>query len=299
MGRRGSNSSDTSLPAEVAAVESELVVIEEQLASVRKRLKRFAYWLMPITLMPILIVVLDDYIAVPYSKISGLMLLPIVFAAFPQLRLQFQKQELEEKREKLIARTRIGAILGARSSVGEASKPSARSYFDSLVRINVENLGDYYELVRHHTNNSYRASLIVAVIGFLLICTGLVATSLSNHGVGKIAAGAGIITEFISAIFFYLYNRNVSQLKDYHDSLLAVQNVLLSFKLVDDATDGDSKRQMTERMCEFLLVRYSTRETFDVSHTGRVKAPIARPAQSGSPRKKDRPAVPEEAVPAN
>jgi hypothetical protein len=73
----------------------------------------------------------------------------------------------------------------------------------------------------------------------------------------KIAAVSGVVTEFISGVFFYLYNRTVRQLKEYHDSLLSVQNVLLSFKLVNDTEDTAAKRDMTAQMCRFLLARVS------------------------------------------
>ena len=45
----------------------------------------------------------------------------------------------------------------------------------------------------------------------------------------------------------------VRQLKEYHDSLLAVQKVLLSFKLVADTGDPAAKRERTSQMCEYLL----------------------------------------------
>ncbi len=43
-------------------------------------------------------------------------------------------------------------------------------YFDKLVKINVENLAAYYTLVKVHTSQSFRVSLMVGIIGFLLLC---------------------------------------------------------------------------------------------------------------------------------
>lgn len=130
------------------------------------------------------------------------------------------------------------------------------SYFDSLVKINVENLAEYYNLVKVHTNNSFRASLLAGVIGFGLILIGVIAGfgGAETATPAKLAAVSGVVTEFISGVFFYLYNRTVRQLKEYHDSLLDVQNVLLSLKLVNETEDAVAKREMTARMCEFLMV---------------------------------------------
>ena len=132
---------------------------------------------------------------------------------------------------------------------------SPASYFDKLVKINVDNLAEYYALVKLHTNNSFRASLWAGAVGLVFILTGVIAGfgGANTATPAKLAAVAGIIIEFISAIFFYLYNRTVRQLKEYHDSLLSVQNVLLSLKLVSDTEDMVAKRDMTMQMCKFLL----------------------------------------------
>src|SRR5260370_30947091 len=68
-----------------------------------------------------------------------------------------------------------------------------------------------------------------------------------------ISSGSGVITEFIAAILFYLYNRTVRQMKGYHDSLLNVQNILLSLKLVEDTEEEDAKIKMIGQMLEYLV----------------------------------------------
>lgn len=157
----------------------------------------------------------------------------------------------------LKSKKRIAARLPSETPAVQDER--SQSYFDSLVKINVENLAEYYSLVKVHTNNSFRASLLAGVIGFSFILIGVIAGfgGAETATPAKIAAIAGVITEFVSGIFFYLYNRTVRQLKDYHDSLLSVQNVLLSLKLVNDTEDVSAKRDMTAQMCKFLLAGVS------------------------------------------
>ena len=84
-------------------------------------------------------------------------------------------------------------------------------------------------------------------VGFLLVMTVLAIgfTDRANAAtIAYLSSGAGILTEIISGIFFYLYNRTVRQMKTYHDSLLAAQNILLSFKLLDDTEGGPDKAAM-------------------------------------------------------
>lgn len=63
--------------------------------------------------------------------------------------------------------------------------------------------------------------------------------------------------EFISGVFFYLYNRTVLQLKAYHDSLLDVQNVLLSFRCVEGAGINDEAQriEIIKQMLAYLLTK--------------------------------------------
>jgi hypothetical protein len=113
-------------------------------------------------------------------------------------------------------------------------------------------------LVRIHTDKSFLGSLSVSVIGFILIITSLAIGFFDNPNIkdiSYIAAGSGIITEFIAAVFFYLYNRTVRQMKGYHDSLLLVQNVLLSFKLVGEIQDPQQKAIMVGQMLGYLLAK--------------------------------------------
>lgn len=132
--------------------------------------------------------------------------------------------------------------------------------FDELVKTVIENteknLGNYYNTVHDHTMKSFQTARWVAVAGFVLIGIGMLSAIISPErgtSVTVLSGVAGVATEFISAIFFYLYNRTVRQMKDYHESLLVVQNILLSLKLVSDVEDPARKAQMLETLLHFLV----------------------------------------------
>jgi hypothetical protein len=164
-------------------------------------------------------------------------------------------------KSRLAAKEADLSVLKARQRIADrfargGSDVSETSYFDSLVRINVENLAAYYALVKAQTDKSFLASLAVGVVGFVLIITGLMIgfVDVKNaQPLSYISSGSGVITEFIAGVFFYLYNKTVQQMKGYHDSLLAVQNVLLSFKLVGDTKDEQVKSKMMGQMLGYLV----------------------------------------------
>jgi hypothetical protein len=130
-------------------------------------------------------------------------------------------------------------------------------YFRSLVTINVTSLRDYYYLVKSHTGAGFRASILAAVIGFALVAAAVVFayTHPNEESVALLAGGSGVLMQFISGVFFVLYSRTVRQLKAYHDSLLDVQDVLLSLKLVETVQDSPAKTEMLKALVTSLMSR--------------------------------------------
>lgn len=128
-------------------------------------------------------------------------------------------------------------------------------YFERLVKINVENLSAYYVTVKSHANKSFLTSLAVGLVGFGFIGFGMAQSMKGGQTalpVATLSGVSGVATEFISAVFFYLYNKTVRQMKEYHDSLLAVQNILLSFKLVGEM-EAQEKPTMIAVMINYLV----------------------------------------------
>ncbi len=183
---------------------------------------------------------------VAYGIVGGLYLVILI-----QNRIGSMRTELEvlKARQRILNQFKSDAPLSA-------DKQGGATYFDSLVRINVDNLAEYYALVKAHTDKSFLVSIAVGSAGFAMIIAGLIFGFIDNknaQAISYIASGAGIMTEFIAGVFFYLYNRTVRQMKGYHDSLLTVQNVLLSFKIVGDTKDEREKVKMVGQMLAYLV----------------------------------------------
>jgi hypothetical protein len=137
-----------------------------------------------------------------------------------------------------------------------SAKLERPSYFDSLVRINVENLAAFYVLVKGHTDKSYKVTMRVCVFGFFLMIAGLILTitNVSSPPIGSyIIIASGVITEIIAGVFFYVYNRTTRQIRGFYDSLLTEQNILLSFKLMEDSKDENEKAKIVSQMLTNLI----------------------------------------------
>ena len=158
------------------------------------------------------------------------------------------------------ARGRIKAL--KKLTPEENARTTPRGYFDELVDINVANLSSYYRLIRRHTDRSYTASLAVAMVSFLLVVAGLVVgVSVRDPGaltIAYVSTGAGVLGEFTASVFFYLYSRTVRQLKEYHESLVHVQNILLAFKLVNDIQTPTERLSLFREVIGKLLGKPSS-----------------------------------------
>jgi hypothetical protein len=59
----------------------------------------------------------------------------------------------------------------------------------------------------------------------------------------------------IAGLFFTLYNKTVRQLRKYHIQIVKVQNMMLVFKIIDDAPDSESKNIMLHKVLEWIVPR--------------------------------------------
>lgn len=276
------NTSPTDSATDVPEVLDERTRLDLDIAALESRISvyrnRFKV-LIPLTtamaiLMGIVIYVVftitDSFIfreISPGALISLVLAYVFSFVVFYYYTSQTRISSMQAELDLLKARKRI--LYQLEPAVDKSGELPPVSYFDSLVRINVENLAEYYNLVKMHTDNSFRVSIVMSVVGFIFILVGLAVgffNASSIQTVSYISTGTGIVIEFIAGVFFYLYNKTVIRLKDYHDSLLAVQNILLSFKIVEDTRDEKEKAKMVSQMIVFLIGKQS----LPLSHTNTV-----------------------------
>lgn len=68
-----------------------------------------------------------------------------------------------------------------------------QSYFEKLVKINIENLSDYYILTKESARQSFRLSFVVSCVGFGLVVLGIIGgyADSSLRDISYMSAGAG------------------------------------------------------------------------------------------------------------
>jgi len=74
-----------------------------------------------------------------------------------------------------------------------------------------------------------------------------------------LASIAGILTEFTSGVFFYLYNRTIQQVNIFHDKILSSQQVSMAF-MANSIIPDENKRTETQIDLAKSLVMKATQQ---------------------------------------
>lgn len=123
----------------------------------------------------------------------------------------------------------------------------------------LEKLQKYYEINLTHARWSFWASLGSIIVGLVTLLFGVfmlyVKESLQP---GVIATVAGVMSEFLSATFFYLYNKNLKQLNFFYEKLIKFQDTYWATGLANSLPE-DKKAAMLEIIISNLVMRNEPR----------------------------------------
>jgi hypothetical protein len=128
------------------------------------------------------------------------------------------------------------------------------SNYNRLVKINLDNLSEFYETAKSHASRSFLITLIGSLVGLFVLFSSFIIGFFNKdyQNIAYLSAGSGLILQMISGVLFYIYNKTIQQMKGYHESLVEVQNVLLSFKIIDEVGKQEDKIQLMKELLQFM-----------------------------------------------
>jgi hypothetical protein len=98
----------------------------------------------------------------------------------------------------------------------------------------------YYQTNQTHVAWSFWASLVALVIGLMVLIVGVgLALAGSSAAISITTTTAGVLTQFISAGFFYLYNKNLKQLNVFYRELVQNQDMFFALSLVGHIPESE------------------------------------------------------------
>lgn len=142
-----------------------------------------------------------------------------------------------------------------------------KDFFTKLVEINFKYLDQYYLQTQEQADKSFWISAIAGIIGFCVMILGVILMFINptNFQPAYVTTASGVITEFIAAVFFYLYNKTILEMSKYHQKLVITQNISLALKTADALKD--SKEQVLEKIILSLIA--DVNKTFQTAKTGK------------------------------
>lgn len=124
-------------------------------------------------------------------------------------------------------------------------------FFTKLVQINFKYLDQYYLQTQEQAHKSFILASYASIAGLLVMIVGIVMMFFGKTESAYVTTGAGVISELIAALFFYLYNRTILKMSHYHQKLVITQNISLALKISEDI-EGDSKIKVQEMLIDRL-----------------------------------------------
>ncbi|HEX8139821.1 MAG TPA: hypothetical protein VF544_19840 [Pyrinomonadaceae bacterium] len=159
----------------------------------------------------------------------------------------------------------------------------SEDFFTNLVRINFKYIDKYYLQTQVQANRSFMLASVAASVSLLIIVIGILMMYMGSSDKmtpAYITTISGLLGEFIATVFFYLYNRTVSEMSHYHQKLVLTQNVSLALKIAQELTDTDSKSKAQVGLIECLSRDINMYLTMNLS---KIKSEPAPAGKNGAP----------------
>lgn len=122
-------------------------------------------------------------------------------------------------------------------------------------------LEQYYKIGLTQTQKSYTYSIVAMWIGLLIIIFGIILylfpskitnQELTSGNFQILTIASGIFTEFISALFLWIYKSSVNNLTYFYNRQIFIHNTLLAYKISTSMKDGDlAKKIIVQKILDF------------------------------------------------
>lgn len=149
------------------------------------------------------------------------------------------KRQMDQKEEAI-------ATISAQADELQKNLKVKEDFFTTLVEINFKYIDKYYLQTQVQADNSFYLSRLAAVLSLIIIGAGIVGMFFGLTSPAYVTTAAGVIGELFATVFFYLYNRTILKMGQYHQKLVLTQNISLALKITEQLPpEQKSQAQMT------------------------------------------------------
>lgn len=124
--------------------------------------------------------------------------------------------------------------------------------FENSVKMSYKYLDQYYSQTKKQAEKGFYITVAISIFGALLIGVGVTVMFIGKTEPSYVTCASGVITEFISAVFFYLYNKTITSMKNYHNKLVLSHNISIALKVSDSLPNNEKIKTKNMIITELL-----------------------------------------------
>jgi hypothetical protein len=168
-----------------------------------------------------------------------------------------------------------------RQEIQQRIKKESKPNVIDIIQLNLNQISEYYTINKSQARRSFAFSVFSVVTGLVTLIGGIWLSFLGKTQVAAISASGGVLLQFIGGASFYIYNKSLTQLNYFYETLIRTQDTMLSIQLCDEL---DEARQ--DEIREKLILEIVTR-------TAKIAVPgdASRPENSAKRRTKKKAAA--------
>ncbi len=129
-------------------------------------------------------------------------------------------------------------------------------FFTKLVKINLKYLDQHNLQIKEQTDKGFYQITFVSAVSLFIIIAGIVMMFMEQTIPAYVTVSAGVLGEFVAAVFLFLYNRMLAAKGTYHQKIVIMQNIGLALKLAEELPEAErtqAQAALTKELTENVI----------------------------------------------
>lgn len=171
-----------------------------------------------------------------FSVLFFIVLVTVIISYLPALT---EKTSINEK---------LTEIENKRTEIENKINQSNRGNVQEIIKLNLNQLDEYYTINKNQSKSSYRFSVAMILIGFVLIVVTVIVyfRSPNKYALSIITGLTGLLTEFIGATSLLLYRESTKHLNEFIERLTYLQKIMLAIDLAEKLPNKKKEKQISK-----------------------------------------------------
>ncbi len=146
-----------------------------------------------------------------------------------------------------------GVWLMARQLRHFYARPEAPDALEENIEHTIKQLSKNYDILRQQATQGFIMAAVVMILGLLVILAGAAGAQFGFVKAGSLTTVAGVVTEAVSGMGLYLFNKTFDRLNTTSDRLQDTWRLLEAFKKAETLTD-DLKKDVLPTLIKQLAM---------------------------------------------